>query len=74
MLLPRESEGGRREVDNGAVAVLVGRQREEDVGHRLRQLCTLPQALLSQLLPEFFPPQPTPPHSVRKGNKETVTP
>ena len=42
MLLARESDGGRREVDDGAVAVLAGRQREESVGHRLRQLRPLP--------------------------------
>jgi hypothetical protein len=51
MLLAGEAGGGRREADHGAVAVLGGRQREEGVGDRLRQLRPLPQALLPQLLP-----------------------
>ena len=51
MLLARKSDGWRREVDDWAVAVLAGRQREKGVGHRLRQLRRLLQALLPQLLP-----------------------
>ena len=51
MLLARKSDGWRREVDDGAVAVLAWRQREEGVGHRLHQLRRLLQALLPQLLP-----------------------
>ena len=69
MLLARESNGVWREVDDGAVAVLGGRQREEGVGHRLRQLRPLPQALLPQLLPEFFRPSKTT-HSVRENTVE----
>lgn len=71
MLLARHSDGGRRDVDDRAVAVLVGRQREEGVGHRLRQLRPLPQAPLPQLLPEFCRRQTTPRHSVRK---QTIAP
>lgn len=55
MLLAGEAGGGRREADHGAVAVLGGRQREEGVGDRLRQLRPLPQALLPQLLPARNP-------------------
>ena len=72
MLLARESDGGQREVDDGTVAVLVGRQREEGVRQRLRQLRPLPQALLPQLLPEFCRPNQTPPHSVRKTNSNAA--
>lgn len=55
MLLARESHGGRREMDDGAVSVLTGRQREEGVGHRLSQLRPLLQALLPEILPAFVP-------------------
>ncbi|KAF0922568.1 hypothetical protein E2562_038309 [Oryza meyeriana var. granulata] len=51
MLLTGEAAGWRREADHGAVAVLSGRKREESVGHRLRHLRPLPQALLPKLLP-----------------------
>ena len=51
MLFARKSDGWRREVDDGAVTVLAGRQREKGVGHRLRQLRRLLQAHLPQLLP-----------------------
>jgi hypothetical protein len=51
MLLAGEAVGGRGEADDGPVAPLGGRQREEGVGHGLRQLRGLPEALLPQLRP-----------------------
>jgi hypothetical protein len=54
MLLARESDNGQWEVYNRAVEVLGGWYSEEGVSHPMRQFRPLPQALLPQLLPEFF--------------------
>jgi hypothetical protein len=51
VLLTGKAGGGWREADDGAVAVLVGRQREEDISHRLSQLRRLQQALLPKPRP-----------------------